>query len=298
MGQNGSRLLLGKVIFGGRIVLKTGLHIGGSKESMQIGGIDLPVIKDSSTNLPYIPGSSLKGKLRSSLEKFGKRKKDGITESLTSNRNIGTFRNKLFIHCCEDVRYALECEVCRIFGSSGDDEGLPRGQKAANFPALLTVRDCLLDSAFIDLPRVEVKTETGIDRSSMSANPRQVERVVPDTAFTFEMVYSVEGIALTGRNKVQFPETLSADLKNLLSAMSITESEGLGGYSSRGYGKVAFQFTEFTGRSLAFYTGLDKPKKDEGKKLEIDGFAIEDARKEIPGIVDFLKKESADALPG
>src|SRR3972149_1795819 len=115
MGEKGHRLLIGKVYFKGNIILKTGLHIGGSQESMQIGGLDLPIIRNSGNNLPYIPGSSLKGKLRSTLEKFGERARDNRREKVSFNRNIGTFRNKLYIHCCEDVKYAITCDVCRIF---------------------------------------------------------------------------------------------------------------------------------------------------------------------------------------
>ena len=137
MSEKGYRQFIGKVFFKGMLLLKTGLHIGGNQDSMQIGGVDLPVIKDSSNNLPYVPGSSLKGKLRSILEKFGRRRVNGKEEALSHNRNIGTRWNPLFIHCCEDTRYALECDVCRIFGSTGDDRALQarlkdRKKKAEN----------------------------------------------------------------------------------------------------------------------------------------------------------------------
>ncbi len=295
MGKDGARTLLGKVIFRGTIVLQSGLHIGGSKESMEIGGLDLPVIKDSATREPYIPGSSLKGKLRSTLEKIGTRIKGGQSERLTANRNIGgRGRNDLFIHCCDHIDHALQCEVCRIFGSSGDDAGVPRGQKAANLPSLLMVRDCPLSAAFLGEERVEIKTETGIDRLNMAANPRQVERVVPNTSFDFEMVYSVEAITLDGKKKATFPETLQTDLENLLNAMAITQKEGLGGYSSRGYGKISFSFTEFQGKSLDYYKG--KTVKERGEKSQV-GFTLEVARSKIEEIVKFLKEESADVLP-
>lgn len=55
-------------IIKGEIVCKTGLHIGGSNDNIDIGGTDTVVIRDSVTDLPFIPGSSLKGKLRSLLE--------------------------------------------------------------------------------------------------------------------------------------------------------------------------------------------------------------------------------------
>jgi CRISPR-associated protein Csm3 len=299
MAEKGLRMLLGKVFLRGGIILKTGLHIGGSQESMQIGGLDLPVIRDSSNNLPYIPGSSLKGKLRSTLEKIGERVKDGKSEKLSFNRNIGTFRNKLFIHCCEDISYAMHCDVCRVFGSSGDDRAMPREQKgkAENLPSLLAVRDALIDESLIGVSKqlTEVKVETGIDRANMSANPRRVERVLPDSRFNFEMVYSVEALAPKERDILSFPEkNIEKDLNNILTCMDVIQSEGIGGYVSRGYGKVEFIFSEFTGKPLAYFRGeTDKQKGKYGEE-----FSIGEARQEIGSIVDFLKRETEDVIAG
>ena len=298
MKQNGKRLFLGKIVLEGKIITKTGLHIGGSTESMQIGGVDLPIIKDSGNNLPYIPGSSLKGKLRSTLEKFGKRTRNEKEEKLSFNRNIGTRRNTVFIHCCEDIKYALKCDVCRVFGSSGDDKALPKGQKADNFPSLLIVRDCLLDESLMhaERPLTEEKTETGLDRVTMAANPRTVERVVPGTVFRFGMVYSVESIELNGGPRSAFStDILEKDLKNLLTCMQILENEGIGGYASRGYGKVTFKLTDFGGRSLGYYEGdLEK----EIGRFSDEGFSLDKARKEIDTIVEFFEKESGRVLTG
>jgi CRISPR-associated protein Csm3 len=297
MGEKGRKILLGKVFFRGNIVLKTGLHIGGSQESMQIGGLDLPIIRDSGNNLPYIPGSSLKGKLRSTLEKFGERFKDGKKEKLFFNRNIGTFRNKLFIHCCEDIKYAMHCDVCRIFGSSGDDRALPKGEKAENLPSSLFVRDSLLDESLIGISSqyTEAKVETGIDRANMAANPRRVERVLPDNKFNFEMVYSVEALALREGDHLVFPEeNLKKDINNILTCLEIIQSEGIGGYTSRGYGKVEFSFSEFSGKSLDYFKGdTDKQKG----KLERE-CSIKDARAQIDPIIGFLKEEAKNVITG
>jgi len=288
------KLLLGKVFFRGGIVLKTGLHIGGSNESMQIGGLDLPVIKDSSTNLPYIPGSSLKGKLRSTLERFGERKNGNKTEKLTFNRNIGTFRNKLFIHCCEDAGIAMHCDVCRVFGSSGDDKAMPRDQKAENLPARLAVRDCLLDEALLGVSAnfTEVKVETGLDRTTMAANPRRVERVMPENRFNFELIYTVEAISTSVKERFVFREQeLDKDLENLLTCLELVQSEGLGGYVSRGYGKVAIYLTEFTAKSLSFFKGNEKDQVVGHQNREI---VIAEARKQVKEIVEFFKNKGAE----
>ncbi len=61
--------LLGKIIIEGKIIALTGLHVGGSSTGMEIGGVDSVVVRDSITRRPYIPGSSLKGSLRSLMER-------------------------------------------------------------------------------------------------------------------------------------------------------------------------------------------------------------------------------------
>lgn len=297
MGEKGRKILLGKVFFRGNIVLKTGLHIGGSQESMQIGGLDLPIIRDSGNNLPYIPGSSLKGKLRSTLEKFGERLKEGKKEKLSFNRNIGTFRNKLFIHCCEDIKYAMHCDVCRIFGSSGDDRAVPRGEKAENLPSSLFVRDSLLDESLIGVSSqyTETKIETGIDRANMAASPRRVERVLPDNKFNFEMVYSVEALAPREKDPLAFPEeNLKKDINNILTCLEITQSEGIGGYTSRGYGKVEFTFSEFSGKTLDYFKGDTTKQKG---KFAVD-FSINDARGQIEGIIKSMKEAAKNVITG
>src|ERR1700680_1301631 len=61
--------LIGKLILEGELHCETGLHIGAGKGSLEIGGSDNPVVKDA-LGRPYIPGSSLRGKIRSLLEQF------------------------------------------------------------------------------------------------------------------------------------------------------------------------------------------------------------------------------------
>lgn len=295
MGENGKKLLIGKVFLKGDILLKTGLHIGGSKESMQIGGVDLPVIRDSGSSLPYIPGSSLKGKLRSILEKFGKRTTNGKEEILSFNRNIGTRKDNIFIHCCDDSRQAIQCEVCRVFGSSGGD-GEERRARGDNLPATLFVRDALLkeDSDSESTVMAEVKIENGIDRISAAANPRRVERVMPGARFEFEMVYDVEVSSFTGKTSLNFQKTLiKKDLENFLTCMVILEAEALGGYGSRGYGKVEFKFSEFVAKSIAYFLG--DATKTKGKT---DGeFGIPEARTEVEKIINFLEEAANSAIP-
>jgi CRISPR-associated protein Csm3 len=203
--------LIGKVIFKGKITLLTGLHIGGSKSSLDIGGIDLNVVK-TPKGLPFIPGSSLKGKLRSLLAKL-----DGSPSVEEDTTN-----------------------VIRIFGAPGDD-------KIRSFEHLtrIYVRDADLDEPHFDLmfgkkderrdsmetDFTVAKYENTIDRLTGTAkHPRQIERVPAGGRFNFEMVYDIYN-----------DHHEEDDLKRLRLAMQLLELDYLGGQGSRGYGKIKFQ---------------------------------------------------------
>ena len=148
--------LLKKHTIQGEIIVKTGIHIGGMKETFQIGGSDSPVIK-TKNGIPYIPGSSLKGKLRALLEKDAG--KDKI---------------------CDCGRY--DCDICILFGCH-----LPKNSKRSG---VLIFRDGYTK---VDDPKklLETKAENVIDRTKGTAeHPRFMERVVPDTKFEIEIVYN------------------------------------------------------------------------------------------------------------
>ncbi|MEP9410721.1 MAG: type III-A CRISPR-associated RAMP protein Csm3 [Candidatus Brocadia sp.] len=229
--MSNNRILLGKVIMSGMLECLTGLHIGASRENMEIGAIDSPVVRDPITREPYIPGSSLKGKLRALLEK---------ALGITNRRNIGTKDNPVKVHVCDDTEEALNCNLCRIFGSTGVNGG-------KNFPARLIVRDLRLteDSrnklADIDtgLQYTEWKFENAIDRVTSAANPRQLERVPRGAEFEFELIYNVED-----------QTHLTVDLDNLKLAINLIEADALGGHGSRGYGKVKFNINKIEGKTV------------------------------------------------
>lgn len=207
--------LIGKIIINGKIVAVTGLHIGGSQTKLEIGGVDTPVIRDPLTNRPYIPGSSLKGKMRSLLEK---------TEGKKQNTPVG---KGIKIHTCTDPSEFSKCNVCKIFG-------LP-GEKEFAEPTRLIVRDAPMteESAErlkdLELEYTEVKWENVIDRITSAANPRQMERVPPSAEFEFEMIYNV------------FNDEDKQNLKHLYKAMELLEHDYLGGQGTRGYGKIVFK---------------------------------------------------------
>ncbi len=222
-----NRHILGKVQISGKIKCLTGLHIGASKENIEIGAIDSPVVRDPVTREPYIPGSSIKGKMRALLEK-ALAVELGIVGT-TKRRNIGTRNNEVWIHVCDDATEAVECSICRIFGSTSKGEG------KKNFPARLLVRDAYLTKDSIEklsdidtgLQYTEWKFENAIDRVTSAANPRQLERVPRGAEFEFELIYNVEDT-----------DSLSKDMENLNLAIELLKLDALGGHGSRGYGKV------------------------------------------------------------
>lgn len=189
------------VLISGKVICKTGLHIGGAKEELEIGGTDSPVIIDLKTRTPVIPGSSLKGKMRALLELRDKKySKDGSPHAHGEK--------------CRDH----DCKICTIFGSSED---VQRG------PTRLIVRDAFMDVG----PEIEIKAENVINRltGKSEVGPRFLERVPAGSEFNLDMVYSI------------YNDKDLSNLRTVFEAMSLLEDNYLGGSGSRGYGKVEYK---------------------------------------------------------
>lgn len=220
--------LLGKVIIRSELEVKTGMRIGGTTGGMKIGGLDLNVITDPHGK-PYIPGSSLKGKLRSLIEK-----KEAAHNPYFWNEP----KEKPEKHQCKEDSSYLRCPICKIWGILGSDE--------FSVPTLtrLIVCDSYLDDKSItqemknnlELEWTEVKFETAINRITgtiLHGSLRQVERVPAGARFKdVELIYSV------------YEEEDKDILINVFIAMELLEHDYLGGMGSRGYGRVAFQNME------------------------------------------------------
>ena len=219
--------LLGKVLIKGKIKAKSGLAIGGSTVGLDIGGVDNPVIKDAEGK-PYIPGSSLKGKMRSLLEK-----ELGLA---TEDERVWVVKGRVSIHMCNEP----DCKVCNIFGRNNGKQTKVSGEEieiTQTTPTRLIVRDAFLTEESekwlkelpTDLEYTEVKFENVIDRITSAANPRQMERVPTGAEFDFEMIYNV------------FNEKDKENLKEVFEAMKLLEDDYLGSSGSRGYGKIKFE---------------------------------------------------------
>jgi len=273
--------LVAKIMIKGALECRTGLHIGALSERFVIGGIDSPVVKDPLTGEPYIPGSSLKGKLRSLTER-------ALNKKLRPQKG----KEEIKMHWCIDPRDVEGCEVCRLFGY------VPMGDTQAEenkMPSALYVRDLCLENGNEIAERItsplkytEWKTENALDRVTAASNPRHIERVPKGAKFNFELIYNINN-----RNAKYFGD----DMKTLVSSLCLLEDDCLGGHGSRGYGKVALFIEKVTARKAKYYYAGDNEKKEGTEKI-IDYrekkkalLPVSEFKKELPELVKELEKE-------
>lgn len=191
----------------GKIKVMTGLHIGGSKEFSAIGAVDSPVMRDTYSNMPFIPGSSLKGKLRFLLqEKYGKKV---IDKNITHND--------------DDIR------VKRLFGASNDKNNTKPIKARLYFSDSFISNEDELNKIGIEQV-TEVKFENTINRFTAIANPRQIERIIRGTEFEMSVIYNADK-----------EDEIEEDIKNLKEAFELLEYDYLGASGSRGYGRVKIE---------------------------------------------------------
>ena len=192
--------MFSKIMISGEIEILTGMHIGTGGEFAAIGAVDSPVSRDTVSHLPIIPGSSLKGKLRSVLAR------------------------QYNVHAANSP--SDDCDaVKRLFGSSEKNKANP--SRVIFSDMVLSNMDELkaqnVDSA------AEVKFENTISRLSGVANPRQIERVIRGSKFKMEIIYNVDK-----------EEEAEEDIRMLCDGMKLLEYDYIGGHGSRGYGRIRF----------------------------------------------------------
>lgn len=198
--------LVKKIKINTSITLITGLHIGGNSENVEIGGIDNPVVKLASKgDVPYIPGSSLKGKMRCLLEQ-----------------------------AAGAPRVGLDPKVNNLFGITES-----RADNTSNQPSKIIVRDAILSEDSkkmlmecdnLDMPYTENKFENVIDRvKGIAQHPRQTERVPAGAKFNAEFVLNI------------WDDDDEQELIALFEkGIRLLENDYLGGSGSRGYGQIKF----------------------------------------------------------
>jgi CRISPR-associated protein Csm3 len=213
--------------------VETGLRIGGGDEGMHIGGVDNPIIKHPHTNEPYIPGSSIKGKMRSLLEwKSGAVQAQALSKSDYDNAQPSTKIQVL--------------SILQLFGMGGSDK-LTEDEALFFGPSRLAFWDCALNTVWKaeierdGLPLTEVKSENRIDRIKGTAeHPRQTERVPAGAEFGFKLSF-----------KILDTDDEQTLVSTVLSGLKLIELDSLGGSGSRGYGKVSFQDISVDGDNLS-----------------------------------------------
>jgi CRISPR-associated protein Csm3 len=213
--------LKAKLILGGTIVAITGIHIGGSDAGPAIGSADKLVIREPRNERPFIPGSSLKGKLRSLLEKVR-----CASEGCAGFKLDGALRRG---PCDCGV-----CPICIVFGVPASIGGEINQGRPHSGAGRIVVRDAFLANAAelermrnLDLPFTEVKAETAIDRLTSETNPRLLERVPAGAHFEFELMLNVfEGDDENGHVEL------------IKQGLALIADDAIGGQSSRGYGQV------------------------------------------------------------
>src|SRR3954468_17730096 len=234
--------LIGKLILEGEMLCETGLHVGAGKGSLEIGGSDNPVVKDA-FGRPYVPGSSLRGKIRSLLEQSS-----GLavpSELVYLSRRKG---QEVRIHQSDRP----DDEVCLLFGRNPGRMERVQGETleaSQATPARLAVFDAPLDPESItaqmrenlDDELTEGKSENAIDRITSQANPRTLERVPAGARFRVRLVMDV----LCDEDAPLFARVLEG--------LRLLEDDTLGGGGSRGSGRVSFSGLRLVWRGRAYY---------------------------------------------
>jgi len=193
-------------IISGIITLRSGTRIGGADDELTIGGVDLTCIKDPASQRPYLPGSSLKGRMRAQLE-----------------RHLGKLDGREPCGCAKK-----DCPVCRIFGPH-------KKTKHDLGPTRIIVRDASMcdDST----PVLETKVESLNKRDTGAAeHPRSIERVATGTRFQLEI-----GLQVYDRDKdFRYGDKTGNEalLEAVNHALQLVERTGLGAGTSKGYGQV------------------------------------------------------------
>jgi CRISPR-associated protein Csm3 len=218
----------------GTLELVSGLHIGSGNTEMHIGGTDNPVIKHPLTQEPYIPGSSIKGKIRSLLEW-----EIGVV-SETDGKPLG-FRH---LQRFDGSQQQAAKNLLRLFG--GAPEGANQNAEIVSEigPTRLAFWDCSLEPGWVEEMRkrnlllTENKSENMIDRiRGVAEHPRNTERVPAGARFAFNLTIRVH-------------DTDTDLLAMVWRGLKLLELTGLGGSGSRGYGKLQFTRLELEGQDV------------------------------------------------
>jgi CRISPR-associated protein Csm3 len=235
MNNSDIKTIKDKIRITGILTIVTGLHIGASSEFAPIGAVDSVVVRDPLTRKPIIPGSSLKGKMRTLLAR---------TET----------DNPVLQDTTKDSLH-----ICRLFGSN---EFRFSDKEKRQIPARLQFCDLFVKDESIakfkdktDLYLTEIKFENTISRITSVANPRQIERVPAGMEFGLNLIYNLEN-----------EDDLENDFQNIARAFKLLQADYLGGHGTRGYGRISISNIKAT--SLKILKGVEGVKPVDTSAIE------------------------------
>jgi CRISPR-associated protein Csm3 len=261
---------IGRVRLEADLRVLTGLHIGAGKDTIEIGGIDNPVVKHPHSGEPFVPGSSLKGRTRYLLEwAFGLIRQDGQPWGFNEND--------------PHQKFDLNDPVQRIFGTPAKRATWDGG------PTRLICRDATLNAKWRDdilnrgLSLTEDKTEVVIDRiagKAHDAGPRQTERVPAGASFDAQFVFRLYDTGDAGKRDREC-------LAWFIQGLDLLELDALGGSGSRGYGRVRFENLTLT--------GLDGSSQTLDNVFRGHVFSRDNPPKDLSDVIESATTEAAAA---
>lgn len=213
----------GKIQLSCILEVVTGMHIGANNAFSAIGAVDSPVVTDPRSGLPILPGSSLKGKLRTLLVRS--------YYAANHQERIGEPRND-------------PPEIQRLFGAMTNRQG---NNMIPAIRSRLQFADCFVcnSEVFETIGLTEVKVENSINRATGVANPRQIERVVSGVQFNCSIIYDLEK-----------EDEVQSDLKLLAKGFRLLQMDYIGGHGTRGSGRISLKYLEINA-----YTQPDMTKE-------------------------------------
>jgi CRISPR-associated protein Csm3 len=221
-----------RIILSGSLEAVTPLHIGSGKPEVEIGGVEMPVLTDPNGQ-PYIPGSSLKGRVRAEAERIAREKGMEVCRPPDVKNMCGSLKTNVGDFCI----------CCKIFGTAGNISVASKVKFRDAYP--MSKVEALLERTGIAIDR---------EKGTVSRGALYTIQAIPaGTTFNLEVV--AENLA-------------DGELKFLLAALKSVEDSALGGSSTRGFGKIKMNIEKVSERTAKYYLGEEEERVLTGDELK------------------------------
>lgn len=224
-----------RIIISGTIEAVTPLHIGSGRPEVEIGEVDLPVLT-APDGQPYIPGSSLKGRVRAEAERIARQKGMEVCKPPDVKNMCGSLKKSIDEFCI----------CCRIFGTAAAAGGISVASKVK----------------FRDAYPLE-KVETLLERTGIAID-RETGAVAKGALYTIQAVPAGTKFGL----EIVAENLSDEELRLLKAALKSVEDSALGGSSTRGFGKVKINIERVVERTAGYYLGEEEEKVITGEELQ------------------------------